>query len=512
MGTKLAPVMAVFDDVARTVQLMDGEWNDPVGPLMQVGAPVSGGGNRAYRAWMAQPKSYQLAAVPAPTRFIDFNRGSDANDGLTPATAWKTLQKLQTALPAAGNCIALANDSTFDLTDRLSFSVAGSTALNGASDSNRLTFTNYDPGGYPTQRPRIRFRYLPTAGQWVWDATFQAWYYVNQNSRSFTRDALGRMAGNWGSQKSVNGQALVAGLLARDFDMFSDDTNKRMYVYAPAGTNPTDYYGGAGSVVLGEGEGAALGFSRCGKFVTVDNLVFEECGLAVLQGNFGGSESLSGLIVQRSTFLNCGRAIYGASDANSAYTMTAKVLGNTFRGIGGSTVHTYCKDLGWELAGNLFSGINESMSAGGGLYAQEASAGTTAHGNNIAYENFIEKANFNRGLSPYDGAGLYIEVRGKGWTLTRNFITKSHHGIYNNSGVPVIDHKARKHKEEVDAQVPAACPVLKDRDASVTRGAHGQRKVKGGDGKRSKGAASLKVGQHSFSPVGADDAIARIHL
>ena len=44
MGTKLAPVMAIFDDEAKTVQLMDGEWDNPVGEKLRVGA-VSGAGN-----------------------------------------------------------------------------------------------------------------------------------------------------------------------------------------------------------------------------------------------------------------------------------------------------------------------------------------------------------------------------------------------------------------------------------------------------------------------------------
>ncbi len=406
--------------------------------LTAIRSLLPGDGLRAYRAWMAQPKTYKLAVVPDPTRFIDFNRGSDTNDGLTAASAWKTLQKLQTALPAAGNCIALANDSLFDLTDRVSFSVGSSTALNGASEASRLTITNYDPGGYPTQRPRIRYRYLPTNAQWTWDAVSQSWYYANPTGRNFTRDALGRFAGAWGSQKAVGGQALVAGLLVVDGDMYSDDTNKRMYVYAPAGTNPTDYYGGAGSVILGEGEGPALSFSRCGKYLTIDGLIFEECGYGIAYGNFSATESLVGFVAQRNTFINCGKAIGSLSDTNSSYTVSGKFLQNTVLGIGGSAVHLYCKAKDWEVAGNLFCDINNSMSAGGGLYAQEGSSGTTAHGNNVAYENYVERAKFNRGLSPYDGAGIYVEFRGKGWTLTRNFFAKSHHGIYNNSGAQVV--------------------------------------------------------------------------
>jgi lysophospholipase L1-like esterase len=50
MGTKLAPVMGIFDDVERTLQLVDGEWDNPIGDKMKVGV-VSGAGNVKLPKW-----------------------------------------------------------------------------------------------------------------------------------------------------------------------------------------------------------------------------------------------------------------------------------------------------------------------------------------------------------------------------------------------------------------------------------------------------------------------------
>ncbi len=416
-------------------------YTEPVGLDTSLQALVSTPGN-SLRAWRAQKKLYTLKTIPTPTIYIDFNRGSDSNNGSTPALAYKNLTKLLTALPAAGACIALANDSTFDLTTRLSFSVAGSTAINGTSESARITFTNYDPGGYPTQRPRIRFRYLPTDVQWTWDAGNQQWYYTNPNARNFNRDSLIRIpsltASNGWGEYLANGAAITA--ITRDGQAVGVDATDRLYLYAPAGTDPTTYYGGANSVILGEDEGAAISFSRCGKFVTIDNIVFEECGLGVSFGNFSGTESLSGFVVQRCSFINCGTGVAALSDTTSAYTMSWEVMENEFRSIGASSIRSWCKALNCRVAGNYFDDINNSMSAGGGLYVQESSGGTTGHGNNFAYQNYIGRAKHNRGNAPYDGCGLYIEVGGKGWELAWNFFSSSHQGIYVNSGTPVVVH------------------------------------------------------------------------
>ena len=409
---------------------------DVTGDLIVNNAILDGSGSpmtSPMDAWLSMPKTYTLAAVPAVNRFIDSTRGSNSNNGLTAATAWQTLAKLNTSIPEAGWCIGLANDSLFELTDRVVFTTSGSLQVNGASDASRVTFTNYDPGGVPLLRPRVRFRKVPVAGDWTWDASNLQWYYTNPNSRPWVQSAYVRIAGNWGQDRS----SFAINALSAPNQYRANDDNNRIYIWSPAGTDPTTYYGGTGSIVLSEATGAIL-FSRCGNFVTFDNIVFEECGIGIGFNNCSAVANLAGLVVQRCSFLNVGKALYAAADIVNNFTSSAKFVGNNVQGLGHQGVHTYCKALNWEIAGNRFIDGNRSRSSGGALYAQEQPGGSAAPGANLVRENYVEDWKHNTGDHPYDGAGLYVEVLAAGWTITRNIITKCHHGVYNNSGVPVV--------------------------------------------------------------------------
>lgn len=403
-------------------------------------------------AWRAQPKLYKLAAIPAITHYVNVNTGNDSTGDGSKANPYKTLDKIKTLVLPAGSCIGLSNDSTFDLTNAVSFATASGTGVNGSSDSTRWTLTNYDPGGYPNRRPRIRFRYVPlagpsgTVGGWTWDAANSAWYFTNPNARNFSWEALCRFPlrspeGVWGENRAIHGGTpggvgTISQHVVADYDFWAaaDVNPTRIYVYAPAGIDPTTYYGGAGSVVLGEGQSAALQFSRCGKFATVDGIVFEDCGVGLAYGNWSGTESLAGLKVQRCTFINCGVGQLANQDLNSAYTMQWDVLQNVYVGMGVAAIKTQCKARDQMIAGNYIRSVAHSTSFAGGIYVQESKSGSAVPANNVIAQNYIEDVKFNRGRSPYDGACIYPENGSTGWAIFGNFMTKSHIGIHDNSG------------------------------------------------------------------------------
>lgn len=409
-------------------------------------------GTRLLRAWRAQPKMYKLAAVPTPTHYVNFNTGNDTTGDGSKGNPYKTIDKIATLVLPAGSCIALSNDSTFDLTNRITFAVSLSTGVNGTSETNRWTLTNYDPGGFPTLRPRIRFCYKPVAGPsgtpggWTWDAAASAWYFTNPNARNFGWETLCRFPlrsaeGVWGENRGIyggtpGGAGTIAQHVIADYDFWAETSTNptRCYVYAPPGTDPTTYYGGAGSVVLGEGQAAALNFSRCGKFATIDNIVFEDCGVGVIYTNYGGSENLANFVVQRCTFLNCGVGILVNQDLNSSYTMAPALLQNVFVGMGVAAAKTQCKAKEAVIAGNYIRSVAHSTSFAGGIYVQESKTGTAVPLNNLIAQNYIEDVKFNRGRSPYDGASIYTESGSTAWTVYANFMTKSHIGIHDNSG------------------------------------------------------------------------------
>lgn len=383
-------------------------------------------------AWRLQKNTYRLQEIPTPTIFIDSLRGDDSYSGASKSQAWKTLAKLLTAIPPAGTCIGLANDSVFDLVDRISFSSTFLTTLNGTAGAPTI-ITNYNPGDAFFQRPRIRWKIVPAANQWTFDSAVGKWYFVNPNSRPWFPESYVKLAGNWGQSRDD----FPVAALSADYQYRVDDAVNRIYIYSPSNIDPTTYYGGPGSIVLSEGNSGAINFSRCGNYVIIDGLIFEECGTSISFTNFAGTSNLSEFTVQRCSMLDVGRAFLAAQDTSSGYTQSANFLENTVKGVGHHGIHTYCKALNFLIAGNLLLDGNNSRSRGGGVYAQEASGGTSAMANNIITENYVKGWKHNTGDHPHDGAGLYIEVRAKGWTVAKNVITEMHHGIYNNSGMPV---------------------------------------------------------------------------
>lgn len=384
--------------------------------------------------WRNRTKRYSLVPVPAPNYFVDANRGSDSNNGTSKATPWQTLTKARdtSAARAAGICVALANDSVFNQTDRLSWSAAGSTAANGTSDGVRWYLTNYDPGGHPTDRPTITFYYTPTAAQWTWDSGNGAWYFTNPYGRQWTIDCYvrftkaGRWGSNWGSTALSN--------LTADYRAFNSTT--KLYVYAPPGVDPTTYYGGPGSIELGEGEGAALSFSRCGKWSVIDGIHFSRCGLGVSQSNFSATENLDGFVIQRCTSDYTARLFYGTGDANSTYTMSCRALENTLIHMGSGGIHSYCKATNWLVAGNYWEDCGNTWSTGG-LYAQEGASGASSLTNNVALQNYATDMKFNVGGLVYDGCALYADPGALGWTFDQNYGEGMRVFIQQNNGQPL---------------------------------------------------------------------------
>ena len=55
------------------------------------------------KVFVALSVAFAAAAVPATTYYLDSEGGNDANDGVTPATAWQTLAKANDLKPQPGD-------------------------------------------------------------------------------------------------------------------------------------------------------------------------------------------------------------------------------------------------------------------------------------------------------------------------------------------------------------------------------------------------------------------------
>lgn len=377
------------------------------------------------QAWLAQPKRLPLAPVGAPSLFIDSNRGDDAAGDGTRKKPWRSLAKLAKILP--GNVVAFANDSRFDLSTRVSWSASAGTAING------VTFTHYDPGMAPAQRPRFSWAFRPAAADWQFDSLAGRWYVRNPRGDSFYDEALMRIGTEWGLSMGYSTPADLNG----DRQYKADDANARLYLWSPANIDPTSYYGGPGSVVIGEGKSGLFNLNACGSGVVFDGLWFEDVGLPVAWGDWSAATVLDPLTVQDCDFVGVGRAVYASQEQDATTTMALRVLGCRGRGIGHHGVHLYCKSRGSLIAGNRMEDGNRSRSRGGGLYAQEAPGGATALDGNLFAQNYLAGWRHNVADHPFDGAACYLEVGSQGWTVDANALGSQHHGIYVNSGRPV---------------------------------------------------------------------------
>jgi hypothetical protein len=115
-------------------------------------------------------------------RYIDFNRGSDASDGSTPALAWKNIAMMSNFQPNAGGGIYLASDSIWNISQTLASSGSQSQTRFNGTESSRAFISAYTPfGGDAALMPTISRKYLPVESDWLWDSTLdygvaRGWY------------------------------------------------------------------------------------------------------------------------------------------------------------------------------------------------------------------------------------------------------------------------------------------------------------------------------------------------
>lgn len=83
------------------------------------------------------------ASAPAATYYVDATGGLDANDGVAPATAWKTLNKINTTAFQYGDCVLLKRGEVWSDQQLVLTLIPGG----AGSDANRLTIGTYGAPG-----------------------------------------------------------------------------------------------------------------------------------------------------------------------------------------------------------------------------------------------------------------------------------------------------------------------------------------------------------------------------
>jgi hypothetical protein len=166
--------------------------------------------------------------LSATTYYVD-PTGSNANDGLSPATAWRTLLKVGISSFSPGDVILFKRDAVWNewLTPPSS----------GASGSP-IKFDAYGNG----RPPEFTGLYTTTTSQWT-NTSGNVW----QNSLTATQTIDSLKFVQFGSLWGISQTSQAA--LARDRDWFYDSTTQILYVYSSAG-NPVTAFGSVSPIIL----------------------------------------------------------------------------------------------------------------------------------------------------------------------------------------------------------------------------------------------------------------------
>jgi Polysaccharide deacetylase len=170
-----------------------------------------------------------LASLASATTYYVDPAGSNGNDGLSPATPWRTLLKVGISTFSPGDVVLFKRDAVWNET---------LTPPSSGAAGNLIKFDAYGNG----QPPEFTGRLQTTSSQWgntsgnIWQATLTA----TQTISDLKFVQFGTM---WGAKQTSQGA------LAHDRDWFYDATPQILYVYSSGG-NPVTAFGSLSPIVL----------------------------------------------------------------------------------------------------------------------------------------------------------------------------------------------------------------------------------------------------------------------
>ena len=366
--------------------------------------------------------------TPTPTIYVDPLRGNDNYAGTSAAAPYKTLDKVASLTLLPGTVIALANGALFEQTDRVVFR-----NLNG-TPAQRIFLTNYDPGGIPDTLPKIRYRFRPAASDWIWDADRSAWYFPHPRGRKFNYAYVRFGDGSWGSSYTyeVNkGTISYQAALTQAYRHVADQTKFRMYVYAPADQNPTVFYNGV--TIAGDDSGCLL-LLRCGSYVTIENIDFEEAPPLVCVGAFDPmTANIAGLEVRNCHGANVVGLLGSWADAHP-YTVQVNVHDCSLQHYSAAGVVVANNANACVIEDNWFFDGGKCCSSAGAVYLQDRKVPSAVGSGTIVQRNFVDTYANGIGDHPYDGAGIYCEIYSNNCLIRNNIVINCHTAFQDNSG------------------------------------------------------------------------------
>lgn len=352
-----------------------------------------------------------------PTYYIDKNRGLDGNDGLTQATAWQELTKIDDGTAAPGDAFLLADDSEwfYAPTTRV-------IPTNGAwtgTRANPVTIGKFSPGSQSIGRkPRIRWYLTIPSGSWTYSAPNNCWQYTSPVT--INNLCVVRIGGTWLANR-IDGTGLPMASVAGRYH----NSGTTFSMWAPSGTNPTDYYGG--EILLSPG-GGFFTISTNRGWVTIQDLEFEDTCAGVQA--FSGDLNSVGVVMQRCTGRRTSALFYATGNATQNLAYIAR--NNDFQDWGATCLSNFCSAGQFinevEISYNkIYEGMNNYSQ--GGIYIQP---NCVTPGR--VFRNYARDVKYGTLGKTSDGSAIYTETLANNIDVYENFVENSHMAFQDNSG------------------------------------------------------------------------------
>jgi hypothetical protein len=254
------------------------------------------------------------------------------------------------------------------------------------------------------------------AEEWTYDAPNNGWYW---DCTPITASAL-----HWGAYLSLGGDDALRqedALPLLSVDRTWKESTKFLYVYAPADTDPTTYYGG---VEFGHTHGIFT-FSNSANFLIVENIRVERGGTLLFVYSSSGSRTV---IVRGCESYDAAMPVRCGADTGSD--LTIEVTGCNFRESQNTFVAINPGPAGSgrvKVYGNTFVGGGRSWPSGQ-VYTQGKIASVQIVGNDFS------RANYGTVHAPTDGCAIYAETGSTRTIVAGNRIRDCYQAMQDNSG------------------------------------------------------------------------------
>jgi len=164
----------------------------------------------------------------AATYYVD-PAGSNANDGLSPATPWRTLLKVGISTLQPGDSILFKRDGVWN---------EWLTPPSSGAAGNLIKFDAYGNG----RPPEFTGYYATAASQWT-NAAGHVWQITLSTTQAISQLKFVRFGTIWGNSQTAQSA------LGNDRDWYYDSTNQILYVYSSGG-NPVQSFGSVTPLIL----------------------------------------------------------------------------------------------------------------------------------------------------------------------------------------------------------------------------------------------------------------------